>query len=41
MIAALFVNPMLVEGQIMGVAVQGLGGILGEAIAYDFPTASS
>src|SRR5438552_2665523 len=29
------VNPMLVEGQIMGGAVQGLGGILGEAIAYD------
>jgi carbon-monoxide dehydrogenase large subunit len=26
---------MLVEGQIMGGAVQGLGGILGEAIAYD------
>jgi aerobic carbon-monoxide dehydrogenase large subunit len=29
------VNPMLVEGQIMGGAVQGLGGILGEAIVYD------
>jgi aerobic carbon-monoxide dehydrogenase large subunit len=29
------VNPMLVEGQIMGGAVQGLGGILGEAITYD------
>jgi carbon-monoxide dehydrogenase large subunit len=29
------INPMLVEGQIMGGAVQGLGGILGEAIAYD------
>jgi carbon-monoxide dehydrogenase large subunit len=29
------VNPMLVEGQIMGGAVQGLGGILSEAIAYD------
>jgi carbon-monoxide dehydrogenase large subunit len=29
------VNPMLVEGQIMGGAVQGLGGILCEAIAYD------
>src|SRR5437763_3518884 len=29
------VNPMLVEGQIRGGAVQGLGGILGEAIAYD------
>jgi carbon-monoxide dehydrogenase large subunit len=29
------VNPMLVEGQIMGGAAQGLGGILGEAIAYD------
>ena len=29
------VNPMLVEGQIMGGATQGLGGILGEAIAYD------
>jgi carbon-monoxide dehydrogenase large subunit len=29
------VNPMLVEGQVMGGAVQGLGGILGEAIAYD------
>ena len=26
---------MLVEGQIMGGAVQGLGGILCEAIAYD------
>ena len=29
------VNPMLVEGQVMGGTVQGLGGILGEAIAYD------
>jgi carbon-monoxide dehydrogenase large subunit len=29
------VNPMLVEGQIMGGTVQGLGGILCEAIAYD------
>jgi carbon-monoxide dehydrogenase large subunit len=29
------VNPMLVEGQIMGGAAQGLGGILSEAIAYD------
>jgi len=29
------VNPMLVEGQIMGGAAQGLGGILFEAIAYD------
>ncbi len=29
------VNPMLVEGQIMGGTAQGLGGILGEAIAYD------
>ncbi len=29
------VNPMLVEGQIMGGAVQGLGGILFEGIAYD------
>jgi carbon-monoxide dehydrogenase large subunit len=29
------VNPMLVEGQIMGGAVQGIGGILCEAIAYD------
>jgi aerobic carbon-monoxide dehydrogenase large subunit len=29
------VNPMLVEGQIMGGAVQGLGGILCEAIRYD------
>jgi carbon-monoxide dehydrogenase large subunit len=29
------VNPMLVEGQIMGGAAQGLGGILCEAIAYD------
>ena len=29
------VNPMLVEGQIMGGATQGLGGILSEAIAYD------
>jgi carbon-monoxide dehydrogenase large subunit len=29
------VNPMLVEGQIMGGAAQGLGGILGEAITYD------
>ena len=29
------VNPMLVEGQIMGGAVQGLGGILCEGIAYD------
>jgi carbon-monoxide dehydrogenase large subunit len=26
---------MLVDGQVMGGAVQGLGGILGEAIAYD------
>jgi carbon-monoxide dehydrogenase large subunit len=31
------VNPMLVEGQIMGGAVQGLGGILGEAIGGDVP----
>jgi aerobic carbon-monoxide dehydrogenase large subunit len=29
------VNPMLVEGQIMGGAAQGLGGVLLEAIAYD------
>jgi carbon-monoxide dehydrogenase large subunit len=29
------VNPMLVEGQIMGGAAQGLGGILCEKIAYD------
>ena len=29
------VNPMLVEGQITGGAVQGIGGILCEAIAYD------
>jgi len=29
------VNPMLVEGQIHGGAVQGLGGALCEAIAYD------
>jgi carbon-monoxide dehydrogenase large subunit len=29
------INPMLVEGQIHGGAVQGLGGILCEAIAYD------
>jgi carbon-monoxide dehydrogenase large subunit len=29
------INPMLVEGQIRGGAVQGLGGILCEAIAYD------
>jgi carbon-monoxide dehydrogenase large subunit len=29
------INPMLVEGQIMGGAVQGLGGILCEAIVYD------
>jgi carbon-monoxide dehydrogenase large subunit len=29
------VNPMLVEGQIMGGAVQGLGGVLCEAITYD------
>ncbi len=29
------VNPMLAEGQIMGGAVQGLGGILFEGIAYD------
>ena len=29
------VNPMLVEGQIMGGAAQGLGGALGEAIVYD------
>jgi carbon-monoxide dehydrogenase large subunit len=29
------INPMLVEGQIMGGAAQGLGGILGERIAYD------
>ena len=29
------VNPMLVEGQIMGGAVQGIGGILCEGIAYD------
>jgi aerobic carbon-monoxide dehydrogenase large subunit len=29
------VNPMLVEGQVMGGTVQGLGGVLCEAIAYD------
>jgi carbon-monoxide dehydrogenase large subunit len=29
------VNPMLVEGQIMGGAIQGIGGILREAITYD------
>jgi aerobic carbon-monoxide dehydrogenase large subunit len=29
------VNPMLVEGQIMGGTVQGIGGILSEAIIYD------
>jgi carbon-monoxide dehydrogenase large subunit len=29
------VNPMLVEGQVMGGTVQGLGGILSEAITYD------
>jgi carbon-monoxide dehydrogenase large subunit len=29
------VNPMLVEGQVMGGAAQGLGGILCEGIAYD------
>jgi aerobic carbon-monoxide dehydrogenase large subunit len=29
------VNPMLVEGQVMGGAAQGLGGILSEAIVYD------
>jgi carbon-monoxide dehydrogenase large subunit len=29
------VNPMLVEGQIMGGTVQGMGGILCEAIRYD------
>jgi carbon-monoxide dehydrogenase large subunit len=29
------VNPMLVEGQIMGGAAQGLGGILMEGIVYD------
>jgi carbon-monoxide dehydrogenase large subunit len=29
------VNPMLVEGQIMGGAAQGLGGILSEGVAYD------
>jgi len=29
------VNPMLVEGQIVGGAVQGIGGALFEAIAYD------
>ncbi|MGE5270804.1 MAG: xanthine dehydrogenase family protein molybdopterin-binding subunit [Thiohalocapsa sp.] len=29
------VNPMLVEGQVMGGAAQGLGGILCEAVAYD------
>jgi aerobic carbon-monoxide dehydrogenase large subunit len=29
------VNPMLVEGQIMGGSAQGLGGILCEAIVYD------
>jgi aerobic carbon-monoxide dehydrogenase large subunit len=29
------VNPMLVEGQVMGGAAQGLGGILSEAMVYD------
>ncbi|HEY3910117.1 MAG TPA: xanthine dehydrogenase family protein molybdopterin-binding subunit [Stellaceae bacterium] len=29
------VNPMLVEGQVRGGTVQGLGGVLGEAIVYD------
>jgi carbon-monoxide dehydrogenase large subunit len=29
------VNPMLVEGQIMGGAAQGLGGVLLERVAYD------
>ncbi len=29
------VNPMLVEGQVMGGTAQGLGGILREAIVYD------
>ena len=29
------VNPMLVEGQIMGGAAQGLGGVLLEEFAYD------
>jgi carbon-monoxide dehydrogenase large subunit len=29
------VNPMLVEGQVMGGVAQGLGGILLEGIAYD------
>jgi carbon-monoxide dehydrogenase large subunit len=29
------VNPMLAEGQIVGGVVQGIGGALGEAIAYD------
>jgi len=29
------VNPMLVEGQVMGGAAQGLGGVLCEAIVYD------
>ena len=29
------VNPMLAEGQMVGGAVQGLGGALGEGIAYD------
>ena len=29
------VNPMLAEGQIIGGAVQGIGGALAEAIAYD------
>ena len=29
------VNPMLVEGQVMGGTAQGLGGVLCEAIAYD------
>jgi CO/xanthine dehydrogenase Mo-binding subunit len=29
------VNPMLVEGQVMGGTAQGLGGILCEAILYD------
>jgi carbon-monoxide dehydrogenase large subunit len=29
------VNPLLVEGQVRGGTVQGLGGILSEAIAYD------
>jgi aerobic carbon-monoxide dehydrogenase large subunit len=29
------INPMLVEGQIMGGAAQGLGGVMSERIAYD------